>query len=574
MTRHSAQILFFTVLVMVATVTLAQDRRIVPLSGSGRRYALIIGNNAYPWKPLKNAVNDAKDLAAELPSIGFAPENITLVTDANLLAMQKAGIDFLQKLRSDDLAFVFYSGHGVEVHGENYLVPTDFPADATELDVQYRAFSAQQFLRNLEASPARARIMILDACRDNPLRAARSASGGLARMDGSGTLIVFATGSGRTADDNSSGRNGLFTSRLLRALPTPGISVDDLMRQVAREVNHDSAGKQTPALYGLLLEDFALVPGGGSMRTANEPPAPRTTDVALEAWELVKNSSNPADFDEFAKQFPASDRVPLAKLRAAQLRRNSQSSLPTGESTAASLSGAPTLARESSASLRPGLVRMNSKDGLPYVWIPPGSFPMGCSAGEADCANDVRPTHTVTITKGFWLGQTPVTQAAYVKIIGMNPSHFRGDSLPVDSLTWNEAKQYCETAGGRMPTDAEWEYAARAGDPSTIYGNIDAIAWYKGNSGGQTHPVATKAHNAWNLYDMLGNVWEWTADWYGPTYYSQQESVDPQGPRSADKRMLRGGCWANDPDRVRASLRNRNAPAIRESMAGVRCVLE
>ena len=124
-----------------------------------------------------------------------------------------------------------------------------------------------------------------------------------------------------------------------------------------------------------------------------------------------------------------------------------------------------------------------------------------------------------------------------------------------------------------MLTDAEWEYAARAGDRNIIYGDIDTIAWYKGNSGGQTHPVGTKAHNAWNLYDMLGNVWEWTADWYGAGYYAQQENVDPHGPRSGDGRLLRGGWWGNDPNRVRASLRNRNPPNIRESMAGVRCVI-
>jgi uncharacterized caspase-like protein len=205
-------------------------------------------------------VNDAKDLAAQLSHVGFLPQDITLVTDADLVAMEKASIEFLEKLRADDLALVFYSGHGVEVRGENYLVPVDFPANATELEVQFRAFSAQQLLRNLEAGPARARIIILDACRDNPLRATRSASGGLARMDGSGTLIVFATGSGRTADDNATGRNGFFTAHLLHDLSTPGLSITNLMEQVGREVNRDSGGKQTPALYGLLLEDFALVP--------------------------------------------------------------------------------------------------------------------------------------------------------------------------------------------------------------------------------------------------------------------------------------------------------------------------
>jgi uncharacterized caspase-like protein len=193
-------------------------------------------------------VNDAQDLAAELPRAGFSPQDITLFTNANLLAMQKASVEFLERLRANDLAFIFYSGHGMEVHGENYLIPIDFPSNASDLAVEYQAFSAQRFLRDLEASPTRTRIMILDACRDNPLRANRSGAGGLARMDGSGTLIVFATGSGRTADDNIGGRNGFFTAHLLHDLPIPGISFTNLMQQVGREVNRDSGGKQTPAL--------------------------------------------------------------------------------------------------------------------------------------------------------------------------------------------------------------------------------------------------------------------------------------------------------------------------------------
>jgi uncharacterized caspase-like protein len=231
----------------------SQDKTITPV-GAGRRLALVIGNNAYPWKPLANPVNDAQAIAKLLPSLGFDARDITLATNTTLRQLQKAAREFVEKLRADDVAFVYYSGHGVEVRGENYLIPVDFPANASEFEVLDDAYSAQQLLRNLEGTPARVRLMILDACRDNPLRPTKSAAGGLARMEGRGTLVVFATSAGQTAADS-----GLFASSLVRALPTPGLSIDEVMKRVARDVDRESNGRQTPAIYGLLLEDFALV---------------------------------------------------------------------------------------------------------------------------------------------------------------------------------------------------------------------------------------------------------------------------------------------------------------------------
>jgi len=105
---------------------------------------------------------------------------------------------------------------------------------------------------------------------------------------------------------------------------------------------------------------------------------------------------------------------------------------------------------------KPGEVKVNAKDNLPYVWIPPGTFTMGCSPGDGECYDDEKPAHQVTITKGFWIGQTEVTQEAYQRVIGANSSHFRGDRLPVESVNWNEARAYCVAAGMRLPTEAGW----------------------------------------------------------------------------------------------------------------------
>jgi formylglycine-generating enzyme required for sulfatase activity len=219
-----------------------------------------------------------------------------------------------------------------------------------------------------------------------------------------------------------------------------------------------------------------------------------------------------------------------------------------------------------------GTVRENPKDGLKYVWIPAGTFMMGCSSGDSECYVNERPAHQVAITTSFWIGQTPVTQEAYQRVTGKNTSHFKGERLPVDHITWEEAKRYCEAIGMRLPTEAEWEYAARAGTLGARYGDVDDVAWYDGDSGSQTHPVGLKEPNAWKLYDMLGNVFQWTADWYGEKYYNSSEDADPEGPPAGPSRTYRGGSWASFPRSVRASYRGWVQPGYDEYSFGARCV--
>jgi formylglycine-generating enzyme required for sulfatase activity len=170
---------------------------------------------------------------------------------------------------------------------------------------------------------------------------------------------------------------------------------------------------------------------------------------------------------------------------------------------------------------------------------------MGCSPGDTECDDDEAPAKNVTIAKGFRLGESEVTQRAYEKVTGKNPSHFAGSvnwaSRPVENVTWDDARAYCRAIGGRLPTEAEWEYSARAGTKGARYGKPDSVAWYDSNSGPGTHPVKQKDPNAWGLYDMLGNVWEWVEDAYPGT--DGQES------------MLRGGSWEVGKRGIRSSHR-------------------
>jgi formylglycine-generating enzyme required for sulfatase activity len=262
---------------------------------------------------------------------------------------------------------------------------------------------------------------------------------------------------------------------------------------------------------------------------------------------------------------------------------------------------------------RANLTKVNPKDGMTYVWVEQATFMMGCSPNDKESYNDEKPAQQVTITKGFWIGQTPVTLGAfnrYAKETGapMPPDRDeRGwkinaaagdDTLPVVAVTWNEATAYCRWAGMRLPTEAEWELAARGGSTTARYGDLDDIAWFADNSGklwinsasmdqrdrriyyqrllangNGPKPVAQKRPNGFGLYDMLGNVWEWTADWYDPNYYgAMRVSVDPTGPPEGQHRTLRGRSWANSPQGVRVSVRHREHPERRLSNIGFRGV--
>ena len=230
-----------------------------------------------------------------------------------------------------------------------------------------------------------------------------------------------------------------------------------------------------------------------------------------------------------------------------------------------------------------GAVRENLKDGLKYVWIPPGTFMMGCSPGDDECGGNENPAHQVTITKGFWIGQTPVTVGGYKRFAGatgrqMPPRDLLGqgssEHKPIVMVSWDDAQAYCAWEGGRLPTEAEWEYAARGGSTEASYGPIDEVAWYKDNSGDRIHDVGQKRANGFGLYDMLGNVEEWVNDWSDQKYYQGSPSQDPQGPGNGQYRVLRGGSWTDRSWDVRVSNRSRGRSDLRVPDVGFRCAAE
>lgn len=226
---------------------------------------------------------------------------------------------------------------------------------------------------------------------------------------------------------------------------------------------------------------------------------------------------------------------------------------------------------QSKVGTKAGEVKVNPVDQQRYVWIPPGKYRAGCSVGDKECGEDEYPRN-ITLTKGFWFGETEVTQAAYDRLGDYNPSFFVGPTLPVENVTWDEANAFCTKIGGRLPTEWEWEYAARAGGTTARYGKLDDIAWYYDNSKFSTHPVKQKAPNAFGLYDTLGNVVEWTYTYH--TVQHNQEEINPQGPSWAEYKTLRGSGWWDEAELTRVSYRRWFNTFDFDYNIGFRCVSE
>lgn len=218
---------------------------------------------------------------------------------------------------------------------------------------------------------------------------------------------------------------------------------------------------------------------------------------------------------------------------------------------------------------------------MQMVYVEGGTFTMGATEEQSgDARSDESPTHRVTLDS-YYIGAYEVTQAQWRAVMGSNPSYFTGDSNPVEKVSWHDAQAFCQELSNLtdktyiLPTEAQWEYAARGGNKSrkNKYSGsfaIDAVAWYTSNSGSKTHLVGQKRANELGIYDMSGNVWEWCSDWYGR--YSSSPQTSPTGPSSGQYRVLRGGSWFNDASYCRVSYRRNGTPSIDSFNIGFRVV--
>jgi formylglycine-generating enzyme required for sulfatase activity len=597
---------------------------------NNQRAALIIGNATYKTSPLANPANDANDMATLLKKLGF---NVTKLTNAGRRDMEEAINALGRRLKKGGTGLFYFAGHGVQVEGINYLIPIGARIE-TEGDVKFEAVNANRVLSKMQDAGNPLNMVFLDACRNNPFaRMFRSAQQGLAPMDApKGSLVAFATAPGDTAADGR-GRNGVFTKHLLRHIPQAGLEVGPMMRQVRAGVQADTDEKQTPFEVSSLTGSFYFNTASGAPSTPTlpppsvtlppQPPGATTSGIgdyeavfekrqaAMDKWTAWQNAMA-SEFDKaealcqkpllwpkekadiwgrflatYGDGNPYSDRDEVLRERA----KNEQNKWASQKGQMLAMGSRPKTMDNKS---------LSKSLGINFVYIEPGTFKMGSPSGwfsGEKYRNDDETQHSVTLTRGYHLQTTEVTQSQWKAVMGSNPSRSTncGDDCPVEQVSWNDVQDFIkklnQKEGGdryRLPTEAEWEYAARAGT-TTVYSwgneadcdkmmyendvgsNENKCVSYHRNRGltpDSTAPVKSFSPNAWGLYDMHGNVWEWCQDWKGA--YPSGAVTDPTGPSGGTGRVRRGGSWDDDARDCRSADRSSNDPGYRGNYLGFR----
>lgn len=496
-----------------------------------QRIALVIGNGAYANSPLRNPVNDARDMAKKLRGLGF-----DVIERSNLQTKQIGAMlrEFRSKLAPGAVALVFYAGHGLQIKGINYLPAVDADINSEE-DVPNQSITVNQIMDVLDESKTRLNLVFLDACRNNPYaRSFRSSERGLARVTApSGTLISYATRPGSVAADGA-GRNGLYTSKLLAQMDS-NLQIEQALKRVVTAVKAASQGRQEPWMEGSIEGDFCFagcntgVPGQG----ATAQPSPAAIDPAaleLDAWDIAKEMNTEDAYQAYLADYADGRHAKFAQAAINKLKTARQ----------------------------PGQIAMHT----PSAMQSEAEAEMKAGKVFRDCPDC---PEMVTLPKSFAMGKYEVTQGQWKAVMGSNPSNFSncGDTCPVEQVSWNDAQQFIQKLNAktgkqyRLPTEAEWEYACHGGSQSEYCGgdNLDAVGWNNDNCNDQTHPAGQKQANGYGLYDMSGNVWEWAQDCYDSSCVS---------------RVFRGGSCFNYAKYSRSAIRYDHGSGVRSLGIGFR----
>jgi len=598
---------------------------VLSAAAEDKRFALIIGNGNYQgMSSLINPVNDAKDIAAALKALGF---DVTLLTDANRKRMNEALNDFHDHLaaNSDSAGLFWYAGHGIQSKNENYLIPV--AADIKrEADLEDEAVGVHRLMSLLDDARNKLNLIVLDACRNNPLPSkARGDVRGLTVVSSAPpeSVIMYSTGAGQVANDGS-GRNSPFAQAFLKYVNQPG-DITVIIKDVTAETKRLTNGSQVPYVYSSLTLDYSLAKAANPVPTTGTPASAvsgadfGTVTVAKGGLSVSLAGDGKVSLLGKTVDVPAGGTLPIEAVPVGDYpitvtygdgrTERATATIRENRTTQVDFKYRPTAG--GSSGVQNGAIgpivdgrSFTNGVGMTLVAVTGGSYTMGSPENEAgrepwDKGNEKQ--HVVTVGD-FYIGRTEVTQVQYRQVMGENPSHFKGDNLPVEGVSWFDAAAFCNKLsemegrspaydrkgtevsllrganGYRLPTEAEWEYAARGGahadSPSSAYAGsaqADEVAWYKGNSGNATHPIGLKKPNALGLYDMNGNVWQWCQDWYATdiTGYTR----DPTGPASGSARVERGGSWSIGAQGVRSANRGSDGPDFRDRFLGFRVAL-
>ena len=541
------------------------------------QYLFLVGVKDYSQKgeltDLKYAEEDVHTLAQLFSEAGVPSTNIVLMTQR--VAANKARfapsaeqirneLDLLLKiLKPEDSIIVGFSGHGLQFKNDdtNYYCPIDAKPDTNN---KHTLVSLTDVYLKLEKCKANTKLLLVDACRNDPLSSTAKAARRIqiqpvfarpAPVFSGGTIAIFSCSESEQSFEHPDLKSGLFFHFVNRALAGEADADDDNVVDLGELENFATKNVQKWAQSKL-----------GKSQTPESRGTKRGTIELVRFDRKVVPKFPPLEtMTEMDRNSPS---IPLPKLKA------------TGKTLTNSI-------------------------GMKLTLIPKGTFMMGAPPTEPDSSDD-ETQHVVTLTKDFYLGMYEVTQAEYQKVMGTNPSDFKGDKVaerhpqtgrvvkkvdsanhPVESVSWEDAVAFCkklsdlpeEKAAGRvyrLPTEAEWEHACRAGSTTSYsFGEdrqeVREYAWINSNSGSRTHPVVEKKPNAWGLYDMQGNVWEWCSDWYGP--YPDVPTTDPVGPSTGSFRVRRGGGWYDVATYCRSASRYWPYPSLQSNFLGFRVAL-
>ncbi|MBC8426491.1 SUMF1/EgtB/PvdO family nonheme iron enzyme [bacterium] len=509
------------------------------------RWAVLVGVDKYDHiKPdLTYCGADVRALGEQLIAAGFGRQRVVVLHDqaARNLLPSKANIErqlllTLESVGPGDFVFVAFSGHGVRLDGRSYLCPYDGKMEPSEL------LAVSAIYTQLQDSAAKFKLFLVDACQDDktpPKEIVPTRSGGAVKSFGTdeklpeGILLMTSCSAGQKAVEEPKFGHGVFTHFLLEGLAGKA----------------DADGSESVSLL-----EWA---GYASSRTR----------AYVRSLDRAQSPSLKGEFPDFElASIPRTEPVrPLVK---PPTQPPMQPKPPSGV----------TAEREITNSL-----------GMKLKLIPAGEFQMGSPESEENRWSDEGPQHRVRITRPFYLGVYEVTQSEYEAVMGSNPSKFKGARLPVETVSWEEAMDFCRKLSAtegveyRLPTEAEWEYACRAGtttpfsfgsslngDQANCDGNYPYGTLTKGAYKKQTVTVGSYAANAFGLYDLHGNVWEWCSDWYDGKYYAGSPVDDPTGPTGGSRRVCRGGSWDGDARGCRAANRDRYVPSYRYGSLGFR----
>ena len=583
---------------------------------SAEKWALLVGINNYPndISPLRYCVADVVAFRDALVNVaGFKRDKIFLMTDKMEGQMEPTNINVVKRLgilakqvQPQDTFVFYFSGHGIVNDGSSFLLAVNSDT-ATQDTLEMSAVPLDRVSKILSTVKAQQLLTVIDACRNNP-ETGRSGEDNvltddfsrgfkIRRRSGNGgqpsvSATLYVCNVGERAYEWAEKGHGVFSYYLLEGLKGEAVnSQGEVTVTGLAEYTQSNVVKWAEEFRGKKQTPWLSLQGGAKLVLAEgvdkvEATAPlRTTssiDTEAEMWAMVKDSSDISDIEDFLSTFPAGKLSALARLKLKQLQRKAKAEPP---------------------------VESKRKLNIKMVRIPAGRFEMGAAKKKRrseDWLKDALPVHTVELD-AFSVSAYEITVGQYQQFVAATghralpdiSKYSPTDDHPVVGVSWYDAEAFCEWAGMRLPTEAEWEYAARGelkgkkypwGDqePDGSQCNfadkrsdrtlreLDA-KWTHADMSvddgyAKCAPVGSFPPNGFGLYDMAGNVAEWVADRYDENYYGQSASRNPKGPRSGEKAVLRGGIWHNDSLYLRVARRNRSGPHIRNISLGFRCV--